>query len=577
MEKNHRLFLRNLSTDVDKDYLEKLFGEYGTVTNVDIKEKTQNDGKKIGFLNITTTDRNLNACFRAANNKTSEGWSIDVQVAKESYLDRLKREREEAAKGANNASSPKFGTNIDHGGCAGNQATHEIDIKLSTGIKSKGTKRKFDFEDTEWAESPVTESTSLPHFLEDPALSTEPVSNKRPLTSLRNIAEPPSKALRQPKIQENKVVPQSEIKRQASVKEKRQTFKLHEKLISQALKDVDSIRRNKKVVFSEDIDSTVDHEKGTSSPMAGRRVSLFHDDENSDDQEDWNMDKFQHDEKRNAKLKMSLSNPNGDARFVIDERFLDHEEAEETEEERTQSDPMAAEVENEKKWQLNILENVLGKPFKTRDEKIPGKKQNKMIRYDPTSSCHQDHELVMEKPVSKAKKIKSTNVVAQAEETPIPISSEVFYEVSENLTEALNTQEEFSLLKSFGTAPNNDKNSKDEYATQKKSEQNGVKNSFVHDSSSDEDEPPVPITSVDQLTCEPKDRTNDISDTFFFVADDQRFREAEEFFNTRPSMEDDFAKVRRQLKQIVRSKIRNNVKKNNPWRNTKVSKQPKIR
>ena len=75
-----------------------------------------------------------------------------------------------------------------------------------------------------------------------------------------------------------------------------------------------------------------------------------------------------------------------------------------------------------------------------------------MIRYDPTASNHEDYEIKIEKskeekPTKKKKKSKITEVI---EEPPIPKSSEIFYNVSENLKEALQENEGFSLLKAFG-------------------------------------------------------------------------------------------------------------------------------
>lgn len=62
MEKNHRLFVRNLHPDTGIEEVQKLFDLHGTVTNIDIKDKIQADGSKIGFIYITTTERQLTTC-----------------------------------------------------------------------------------------------------------------------------------------------------------------------------------------------------------------------------------------------------------------------------------------------------------------------------------------------------------------------------------------------------------------------------------------------------------------------------------------------------------------------------------
>jgi hypothetical protein len=73
-----------------------------------------------------------------------------------------------------------------------------------------------------------------------------------------------------------------------------------------------------------------------------------------------------------------------------------------------------------------------------------------MIRYDPTASNHKDYEIIEEpkhdKPVKKKQKVKDTEIKT---DTPVPISKEIFYDVSENLIESLNKTEQFSFLKTF--------------------------------------------------------------------------------------------------------------------------------
>lgn len=155
-----------------------------------------------------------------------------------------------------------------------------------------------------------------------------------------------------------------------------------------------------------------------------------------------------------SQLAMSLKNLGRDARFALDDRFLDDDNVEKPTEEENDGD----DLKNEAKWQLGILENVLGKPFKAREENTNSKRQNKMIRYDPTASGHREHELEVTTKPAKAKKGKPTTIQAEPEEqAPVVVSSDVFYSVSENLTESLKAPGEFSLLATFGTAAPTDK------------------------------------------------------------------------------------------------------------------------
>lgn len=63
-EKDHRLILKNLSLRVTSSKLEEIFGKYGSVKNVDLKEKNDIDNKKnkFAFVTISTNHRQLNEC-----------------------------------------------------------------------------------------------------------------------------------------------------------------------------------------------------------------------------------------------------------------------------------------------------------------------------------------------------------------------------------------------------------------------------------------------------------------------------------------------------------------------------------
>lgn len=85
-----------------------------------------------------------------------------------------------------------------------------------------------------------------------------------------------------------------------------------------------------------------------------------------------------------------------------------------------------------------------------------------MIRYDPTERDHKEYEVISEdveldtKKVKRKKKTKD-NVENNVESTPIQVSKEIYFSVSESLTKTLQRGGEFSLLKTFGKEETNDK------------------------------------------------------------------------------------------------------------------------
>ena len=95
-----RFYVGNLFHNVNEQDLQKLFVKYGSVTNVEIKSKQDIDGNKIAtyaFITINLKDKHDNAasqCIRDCNNLKWKKNVIKVQVAQESFLSRLQKERQ---------------------------------------------------------------------------------------------------------------------------------------------------------------------------------------------------------------------------------------------------------------------------------------------------------------------------------------------------------------------------------------------------------------------------------------------------------------------------------------------------
>lgn len=77
-----------------------------------------------------------------------------------------------------------------------------------------------------------------------------------------------------------------------------------------------------------------------------------------------------------------------------------------------------------------------------------------MIRYDPTENRHGEYEVKSEQLKIKEKntKKKRDKFVSEMEPTPPEpeVSKDIYYAVSDTLTESLKQKEEFSLLKEHG-------------------------------------------------------------------------------------------------------------------------------
>ncbi|KAK3881132.1 hypothetical protein Pcinc_014421 [Petrolisthes cinctipes] len=91
-----RLFFGGLNNTVDEEALHSQLSSYGAVCNIDFKEKTDFDGNvvvKFAYVNIEADHFQIEECMRHFNGSSELGEQVRVEPAKESFLDRLKRER----------------------------------------------------------------------------------------------------------------------------------------------------------------------------------------------------------------------------------------------------------------------------------------------------------------------------------------------------------------------------------------------------------------------------------------------------------------------------------------------------
>ena len=97
-----RFYVGNLFNEVKEDDLHKLFNKFGTIEKVEIKHKSDVDGNVLTTFAFVTlqniSDDKVATCIKQCNNLKWKKQTIKVQVAQESFLSRLQREREEATK-----------------------------------------------------------------------------------------------------------------------------------------------------------------------------------------------------------------------------------------------------------------------------------------------------------------------------------------------------------------------------------------------------------------------------------------------------------------------------------------------
>ncbi|KAL2717791.1 putative RNA-binding protein CG14230 [Vespula squamosa] len=375
---------------------------------------------------------------------------------------------------------------------------------------------------------------------------------------------------------------EAEKKRLLSLKRKKEAFKVKEQLIRDALKNLDNRKANNKIVFDDNIEKNIATEKEKE-----KRKILFDNEDDDDEEVTWSDDKFK--TKKNLdekyiKLQASFGN---DSRFTLDNRFIE----ENVEDKEDKEEIGECDLQNEKEWQFNILEDVLGAPIATKLKNEETVKKFAMIRYDPTEDKHKQYELTTEENKSNAKtKRKKKNIEIAVEtnkDEPVVVSKDVYYSVSDSLTKSLNQQQgEFSLLKTYGKdVDETDKKGiaavsakiNEEMPKKQKSFLNfDSANPFKYDSSDDENDIKLDVQRL--IDHKEEKESNHLfvkdSDNLFFLTNDKRFEDALNFFKRKFVPNNEFKNLRRELKQIVRAKVRKNVKRTEKWGNRKKIKKP---
>jgi RNA recognition motif-containing protein len=92
-----RLYVGNLFPEVTSDQLKERFQRYGAVESAEVKHKTDIDGNPIqtfAFVNIVASADSISQCINAISSAKWKGYAVKVQQAKESFMSRLQKERQ---------------------------------------------------------------------------------------------------------------------------------------------------------------------------------------------------------------------------------------------------------------------------------------------------------------------------------------------------------------------------------------------------------------------------------------------------------------------------------------------------
>ncbi|XP_039626785.1 nucleolar protein 8 [Polypterus senegalus] len=94
-----RLYVGGLNHRVTEKELQQRFGKFGDVSDVQIITRKDDHGipvKTFGYLNITTTTVELHKCLSILNKTKWKGETLQIEMAKESFLQRLCEEQKQS-------------------------------------------------------------------------------------------------------------------------------------------------------------------------------------------------------------------------------------------------------------------------------------------------------------------------------------------------------------------------------------------------------------------------------------------------------------------------------------------------
>ncbi|NWU30843.1 NOL8 protein, partial [Dyaphorophyia castanea] len=94
-----RLYVGGLGHTVSKAELEERFGKFGRVLETEIitrKDDQGNPTKTFAYISVNISDADLRKCMSVLNKTKWKGGTLQIELAKESFLHRLATEREEA-------------------------------------------------------------------------------------------------------------------------------------------------------------------------------------------------------------------------------------------------------------------------------------------------------------------------------------------------------------------------------------------------------------------------------------------------------------------------------------------------
>lgn len=563
-----RFFLADLPNRTTEQDLKSLFQDYGEVERVELKTKEQfvDSGqtaeKVIAFVTIQTDDAHY--CLNELNWQKLHGAKLKISLAKESFLDRLKRERDEGQQqDQSQLNSNEF-----------NQGSSRL-LAQNTQNKRRVFGEHEEINDDEVAPELLITKKRAANSILNGKIIIQQEHDVKPLHIIEQHKKPTKSNLDAKALI-------ADQKRKESLNKMKQQHQQKKFAIQNALSSIEGGQKAKRIKFSdaEEDDEEEQKQKVETKPKQIKQ-QLFDDADEEDEEDVQKVVLPQHSGKKGERLVEMQSKQSLDPRFRITANFVgeeDEQEEEEDEDEELETQEKSEEI-NERNYQMGILEQVIGRKIDTSKtaEAAKAAKNKKMLRFDPGKEEHQKLLKVKVKEIGKEKAKLET--AAKDAESAAPVSQSAFYVVTDTLKQSLKTRGEgFSLLDMFGSSHEEaaierqdqlEKLGKEKILVSKSNKLGlATVNPFSYDSSdSEDDETGNPNEKTKQSQAKENEepfkkpgkqkKSQIFMESFFIPKNDVRLKEGAKFFkSSKPELEsENYDQVKKRLKFLITKKI----------------------
>lgn len=447
--------------------------------------------------------------------------------AKESFLDRLKREREEAERIKARKNDTGDGSQRDSKSYdSKQQSLPSLPTFVATDKKEESSESSSSESEDDVPVSAPVPRRPLPQKVA-PRNEDDFVKKWNSEAYVQNgclkivsITGEVTEVIKHPKSKDPKpVLTEQDKKRLKGLESLKNSYDNKMKMIQSSLSNsIDGKSNANKIVF--------DTEEGDEETGTPGKMTLFDDDQDNEDLVEYKQDfqvKKQFQGTKGEELFQLQAKFKGDSRFVMDSKFTEQDGIAKKDAKKEKAKKKPTTVEKEIEQQLKLLQQM-GTNI---DPKRPQDKKHTMIRFDPNNPDHNKYLTKTDDGLDRAGLVKETQ-----QQEDYTVSADQYTKVSKSLKDSLGQGSGgFSLLQMFGKDDTNVTQTEIDNETFTGQAHEGKR--FRYDTSESEDESnekpkqkkqKIEIKTVGKVASGKFSKMGVFQENFFMTADDERLK-----------------------------------------------------